>query len=209
MDAQSLHAVCLQPRLMGPNCSLSKDYLRRENSIRFKKRLHRRGRLSVDIALLALLCGPMRSCRIILILMKLRCGLRSLATLTVQIMEADFCVIMLMDSGRERSEPDTELSRQSRQLVVRATSPNLNDRAGLQPADRQAKAAQAGGEPERWRLTDPAGEALAGSDVNHAPQEGAGGEHRSGARQECPIAAGPRAQPAVRAQLQALSLIHS
>jgi len=39
--------------------------------------------------------------------------LRSLATLTVQIMEIDLCVIMLMDS--------------SRRLVVRATSPNLND----------------------------------------------------------------------------------
>src|SRR6266571_1325938 len=49
--------------------------------------------------------------------------LRSLATLTMQIMEADLCVIMLMDQAKGR-------------LIVRASSPNLNDRAlSLQPID--------------------------------------------------------------------------
>src|SRR5712691_3309788 len=49
--------------------------------------------------------------------------LRSLATLTVQIMESDLCVIMLMDAARGR-------------LTVRASSPNLNDRAlSFQPID--------------------------------------------------------------------------
>lgn len=42
--------------------------------------------------------------------------LRSLATLTVQIMEADLCVIMLLDQAKGR-------------LVVRASSPHLSDRA--------------------------------------------------------------------------------
>ncbi|MEO6893344.1 MAG: GAF domain-containing protein [Ktedonobacteraceae bacterium] len=42
--------------------------------------------------------------------------LRSLATLTVQIMGADLCVIMLMDQARGR-------------LTIRATSPTLNERA--------------------------------------------------------------------------------
>src|SRR6266436_4620067 len=49
--------------------------------------------------------------------------LRSLATLTVQIIEADLCVIMLMDQTKGR-------------LTVRASSPNLNDRAlNFQPID--------------------------------------------------------------------------
>lgn len=49
--------------------------------------------------------------------------LRSLATLTVQIMEVDLCVIMLMDQTRGR-------------LTVRASSPNLNDRAlNFQPIE--------------------------------------------------------------------------
>jgi GAF domain-containing protein len=49
--------------------------------------------------------------------------LRSLATLTVQIMEVDLCVIMLMDQARGR-------------LTVRASSPNLNERAlNLQPIE--------------------------------------------------------------------------
>ena len=49
--------------------------------------------------------------------------LRSLATLTFQIVEADLCVIMLVDQAKGR-------------LVVRASSPNLNDRAiSLQPID--------------------------------------------------------------------------
>lgn len=49
--------------------------------------------------------------------------LRSLATLTVQIMEVDLCVIMLMDQTRGR-------------LTVRASSPNLNERAlNLQPIE--------------------------------------------------------------------------
>ena len=49
--------------------------------------------------------------------------LRSLTTLTVQIMEVDLCVIMLVDQTRGR-------------LTVRASSPNLNDRAlSFQPID--------------------------------------------------------------------------
>ncbi len=49
--------------------------------------------------------------------------LRSLATLTVQIIEADLCVVMLLDQARGR-------------LVVRASSPNLNDRAlSFRPID--------------------------------------------------------------------------
>jgi len=49
--------------------------------------------------------------------------LHSLATLTVQIIEADLCVIMLMDQAKGR-------------LTVRASSPNLNDRAlNFQPID--------------------------------------------------------------------------
>lgn len=56
--------------------------------------------------------------------------LRSLATLTVQIMEVDLCVIMLMDQSRER-----ETDRHARRLVVRATSPSLNDRASFQSID--------------------------------------------------------------------------
>jgi GAF domain-containing protein/sugar diacid utilization regulator len=49
--------------------------------------------------------------------------LRSLATLTLQVIEADLCVIMLMDQAKGR-------------LIVRASSPNLNDRAlSLQPID--------------------------------------------------------------------------
>lgn len=58
--------------------------------------------------------------------------LRSLATLTVQIMEVDLCVIMLMDQARER---DMEPPRQARRLTVRASSPNLNDRAHFHPID--------------------------------------------------------------------------
>lgn len=49
--------------------------------------------------------------------------LRSLATLTMQIMEADLCVIMLLDQTKGR-------------LVVRASSPHLSDRAlNFQPVD--------------------------------------------------------------------------
>ncbi|GER86590.1 hypothetical protein KDW_07520 [Dictyobacter vulcani] len=58
--------------------------------------------------------------------------LRSLATLTVQLMEVDLCVIMLMDQARER---DLESSRQARRLTVRASSPNLNDRAQFHAID--------------------------------------------------------------------------
>ncbi|GCE17163.1 GAF domain-containing protein [Dictyobacter kobayashii] len=58
--------------------------------------------------------------------------LRSLATLTVQLMEVDLCVIMLMDQARER---DLESSRQARRLTVRAASPNLNDRAQFHAID--------------------------------------------------------------------------
>jgi GAF domain-containing protein/sugar diacid utilization regulator len=49
--------------------------------------------------------------------------LRSLATLTLQIIEADFCVMMLMDQAKGR-------------LTVRASSPNMHDRAvSFQPID--------------------------------------------------------------------------
>src|SRR5256712_13410235 len=49
--------------------------------------------------------------------------LHSLATLTVQIIEADLCAIMLMDQAKGR-------------LMVRASSPNLNDRTiSFQPID--------------------------------------------------------------------------
>jgi GAF domain-containing protein/sugar diacid utilization regulator len=58
--------------------------------------------------------------------------LRSLATLTVQIMEVDLCVIMLMDQTRER---EAETPRQARRLTVRASAPNLNDRAQFQAID--------------------------------------------------------------------------
>src|SRR5436305_2312992 len=58
--------------------------------------------------------------------------LRSLATLTVQIMEVDLCVIMLMDQTRER---EAETPRQARRLTVRASAPNLNDRAQFQSID--------------------------------------------------------------------------
>jgi len=58
--------------------------------------------------------------------------LRTLATLTVQIMEVDLCVIMLMDQVRER---ESDVSRQPRRLTVHATAPNLNDRAHFQPID--------------------------------------------------------------------------
>ena len=59
--------------------------------------------------------------------------LRSLATLTVQIMEVDLCVIMLMDQIHER---DLEIVRHPTwRLTVRATSPNLNDRAQFQSVD--------------------------------------------------------------------------
>lgn len=57
--------------------------------------------------------------------------LRTLATLTAQIMEADLCVVMLMDQARE-----SEATRQPRRLTVRATSPNLNnERVSLYPID--------------------------------------------------------------------------
>ncbi len=58
--------------------------------------------------------------------------LRSLATLTVQIMEVDLCVILLMDSSRER---ETDSTRHTRRLVVRAMSPNLNERVSFQSID--------------------------------------------------------------------------
>ena len=58
--------------------------------------------------------------------------LRSLATLTVQIMEVDLCVIMLMDQARER---ESETPRQARRLTVRASAPNLNERAQFQSID--------------------------------------------------------------------------
>src|SRR3984893_11275669 len=59
--------------------------------------------------------------------------LRSLATLTVQIMEVDQCVIMLMEQGREREMEGP------RRLTVRAASPNLNERANFRPIDVDRK----------------------------------------------------------------------
>ncbi len=63
--------------------------------------------------------------------------LRSLATLTVQIMEVDLCVIMLMEQTREREVKST---RPFRRMTVHATSPNLNERANFRPieVDRHA-----------------------------------------------------------------------
>jgi len=63
--------------------------------------------------------------------------LRSLATLTVQIMEVDLCVIMLMEQTRER---EIESTRPFRRMTVHATSPNLNERANFRPieVDRNA-----------------------------------------------------------------------
>jgi GAF domain-containing protein/sugar diacid utilization regulator len=58
--------------------------------------------------------------------------LRSLASLTVQIMEVDLCVIMLMDQARER---EAEASRQARRLTVRASAPSLSDRTQFQAID--------------------------------------------------------------------------
>src|SRR5579859_6691899 len=58
--------------------------------------------------------------------------LRSLATLTIQIMEVDLVVIMLMEQARER---DGETTKQQRRLVVRTTAPNLNERAHFHPID--------------------------------------------------------------------------
>lgn len=56
--------------------------------------------------------------------------LRSLATLTVQIMEADLCVVLLMDQGREG-----EAQRQQHRLIVRASSANLNERTNFSSID--------------------------------------------------------------------------
>lgn len=63
--------------------------------------------------------------------------LRSLATLTVQIMEVDLCVVMLMEQPRER---ESDSARQFRRMTVHATAPNLNERANFRPidVDRQA-----------------------------------------------------------------------
>jgi GAF domain-containing protein len=59
--------------------------------------------------------------------------LRSLATLTVQMMEVDLCVVMLMEQIQER---DSETARhQAWRLTVRATSPSLNDRVQFQSVD--------------------------------------------------------------------------
>lgn len=58
--------------------------------------------------------------------------LRSLATLTAQIMEADLCVIMLMDQAREQA---ADQGRQQRRLFVRAASPNLYERSSFRPID--------------------------------------------------------------------------
>lgn len=59
--------------------------------------------------------------------------LRSLANLTVQIMEVDLCVIMLMDHAYERESEAVQ--QQAWRLTVRATSPNLNNRAQFQSVD--------------------------------------------------------------------------
>src|SRR5579875_2721063 len=53
--------------------------------------------------------------------------LRSLATLTVQIMEVDQCVIMLLEQGRDREAPP--------RLTVRASAPGFQDRTHLRSID--------------------------------------------------------------------------
>ena len=58
--------------------------------------------------------------------------LRSLTNLTVQIMEVDLCVIMLMDHLHER---ESEGGPHAWRLTVRATSPNLNDRTQFHSVD--------------------------------------------------------------------------
>ncbi len=65
--------------------------------------------------------------------------LRSLANLTVQIMEVELCVIMLMDQAHER---ESEMRHQAWRLTVRATSPNLNDRAQFQSVDIDSQTLQ-------------------------------------------------------------------
>jgi GAF domain-containing protein len=58
--------------------------------------------------------------------------LRSLATLTLQIMEADLCAIMLIEPARER---EGESPYHPRRLTVRAMSPGLNERVALHTID--------------------------------------------------------------------------
>jgi GAF domain-containing protein/sugar diacid utilization regulator len=58
--------------------------------------------------------------------------LRSLAALTVQIMEVDLCVVMLLEQVRER---DIEALKQPRRLTVHASSPHLNERVHFQAID--------------------------------------------------------------------------
>ncbi len=53
--------------------------------------------------------------------------LRSLATMTVQIMEVDQCVIMLLEQGRDREAPP--------RLTVRASAPGFQDRTHLRSID--------------------------------------------------------------------------
>lgn len=53
--------------------------------------------------------------------------LRSLATMTMQIMEVDQCVIMLLEQGRERDAPP--------RLTVRASAPGTNERTHLRSID--------------------------------------------------------------------------
>lgn len=53
--------------------------------------------------------------------------LRSLATMTVQIMEVDQCVIMLLEQGRDRETPP--------RLSVRASAPGFQDRTNLRSID--------------------------------------------------------------------------
>ena len=65
--------------------------------------------------------------------------LRSLANLTVQIMEVDLCVIMLIDQIYER---ESETRHQAWHLTVRATSPNLNDRTQFESVDVDAQTLQ-------------------------------------------------------------------
>jgi GAF domain-containing protein len=53
--------------------------------------------------------------------------LRSLATMTIQIMEVDQCVIMLLEQGRDRETPP--------RLSVRASAPGFQDRTSLRSID--------------------------------------------------------------------------
>ena len=67
------------------------------------------------------------------------------------------------------------LHLQRRPVDGRAVEPRR--RAGLEPAQRKARAFERPGKAERRRLADPAGRDLPLADMDEAAQERAGGEH--------------------------------